>query len=77
MCIMMSTMVSVTMLYAIDVIHSGWTAARLFAGVGYGALDLVHTILIHLMFVFYPECRPEQPVNYMSGARLGPPGLKA
>ena len=77
MSMMMAVMVFITLMYASGVISSGWIAARLFVGVGFSLLDLIHTVLLHILHELFPNCRPRAEVLYMSGARSGSPGFKA
>jgi len=75
--LMATTMLTVMALHNRGVVRSSWVAARLFVGLGFGALDLVHTLLLHAMYVWCPSCRPSHAVLYMSGVRDGPPTPKS
>lgn len=55
---------------------SSWDAIR--AAFFLSAMcDLIHTAVIHMLYIIYPASQPTQPIAYTSGVRVGPPGLSS
>ena len=40
-----------------------------------GSIDMLHTMLIHSMYVFFPADQPTAPIAHTTGVRVGPPTL--
>ena len=65
-----------TFIHATELVESSWTVMR-FVVVLAGAVDFVHTILIHLLYILFPDDQPTVAIPHASGLRVGPPTINS
>jgi len=61
-----------TVAHSAELLMSSWGVMRAAFFLA-GAVDLLHTLLIHLLYIFYAADQPTMPIAHSSGVRVGPP----
>ena len=65
-----------TFAYVAEHLQSSWATIRAQFAFS-GAMELLHTALIHIMYCVDPDSQPKVPIAHTSGVRVGPPPFGA